>query len=974
VNTGIATWVKSLADFPLDPDRGQAWLWSGDGARLLWQSDAAAEALGAVNGHDPSAVSHAQSLESFALELGGAQPDRQPIRVKQVPLSLGSRSELFTCLCRHVPLADGGGYGLLTVAIGAPPRLAQGSAAAREEQRQPAAEAAPIEPPAAPPSATPIDLRQAARLELARFLDSDAAFAPEAAEAAPVVPEQQAQPAAATPVAVPSSGIAAAGPAWLNTSTDVRRPMRFVWQTDAEGRFVHLSRELAEAVGIAHAMILGKRLPEVSARLGLSDSGDAERSLAGTDTWTAKPLLWPVHGSDLGVPVELAGMPVREGGAFAGFRGYGIARIERAVPRSSSADAALSGDVAPAAEMREDRFGPGVVEALAKAGALPPRQVPAASQANVAAVAPSLLTVSERNAFREIARALGNAEPAPAAPIAAAPAETQAPPRQMPAWIARRQQARQDIRADAATAPAEVPEAANDAVVPFEAFQQRLDRRSRDPLQSAAPEMLDRVPAALLVMQQGRPVYANAAFLSFAGHADLSAFVAAGGSDAFFTAEPPGVDQRAANAIVVRRRDGKTVKTEAFVQAVSWDDAPASLMSFRLAGETAAASRADAAELELMSAKAELRELRFVLDTATDGVLSLDRDGRILAANRSAEALFGFDQREITGEPFTILLEPESHATALDYLQGLKADGVATIMNDGREVAGRERHGGRIPLFMTLGRMGGAGDAMRYCAVLRDVTIWKKAEAELQGARRAAESADANKSDFLARISHEIRTPMNAIIGFSDVMRNETFGPLGNDRYKGYVNDIHASGLHVVSLVNDLLDLSKVAAGKLDLTFGSVDINQAVSESVSMIQPQANAGKIIVRMQLAPKLPPVVADERSLRQIMLNLLSNAAKFTEPGGQVVVTTALTEKGEAAIRVRDTGIGMNPDEMARALEPFRQVSGPKAQGGTGLGLPLTKALAEANRAAFLISSEPGKGTLAEIVFPATRVLAE
>jgi signal transduction histidine kinase len=275
---------------------------------------------------------------------------------------------------------------------------------------------------------------------------------------------------------------------------------------------------------------------------------------------------------------------------------------------------------------------------------------------------------------------------------------------------------------------------------------------------------------------------------------------------------------------------------------------------------------------------------------------------------------------------------------------------------------------------MTLGRMGGAGDVARYCAVLRDVTIWKKAEAELQGARRAAESADANKSEFLARISHEIRTPMNAIIGFADVMRNETFGPVGNDRYKGYVNDIHASGLHVVSLVNDLLDLSKVAAGKLDLTFGSVDINQAVSESVSMIQPQANAGKIIVRMQLAPKMPPVVADERSLRQIMLNLLSNAARFTEPGGQVVVTTALTEKGEAAIRVRDTGIGMSADEMARAIEPFRQVPGPKAQGGTGLGLPLTKALAEANRAAFTLSSEPGKGTLAEIVFPATRVLAE
>jgi signal transduction histidine kinase len=205
-------------------------------------------------------------------------------------------------------------------------------------------------------------------------------------------------------------------------------------------------------------------------------------------------------------------------------------------------------------------------------------------------------------------------------------------------------------------------------------------------------------------------------------------------------------------------------------------------------------------------------------------------------------------------------------------------------------------------------------------------------------------------------------------------MRNETFGPLGNDKYKGYVNDIHASGLHVVSLVNDLLDLSKVASGKLDLTFGSVDLNQAVAVCVSMIQPQANAGRIIVRSQLSPALPPVVADERSIRQIVLNLLSNATKFTEPGGQVVITTALTERGEAVIRVRDTGIGMSQEELKKAIEPFRQIPGPKSSGGTGLGLPLTKALTEANRAAFAISSDPGKGTLAEVIFPSTRVLAE
>jgi PAS domain S-box-containing protein len=536
----------------------------------------------------------------------------------------------------------------------------------------------------------------------------------------------------------------------------------------------------------------------------------------------------------------------------------------------------------------------------------------------------------------------------------------------MPAWIARRQQVRQE--------PAAVPREAA-PVVPFEAFQARLDRRGREPQQAAA--VLERLPLAVLVMQNGKPVYANAAFLELADQKDFASFLAAGGADQFFAARPPDAAPGPASAIVVRDRAGRSIAVDAQVQSGAWDDAPASLMTFRRQERqqpaAAKAAEARALELDLLAARAELNELRFVLDTATDGVLSLDAQGRILAVNRSAEALFGFDQREIAGEPFTVLLEPASHPAARDYLEGLKSGGVATIMNDGREVTGRERHGGRIPLFMTLGRMG-SGDAARFCAVLRDVTIWKKAEAELTDARRAAEDSSANKTDFLARISHEIRTPMNAIIGFADVMRNETFGPVGNEKYKEYASDIHASGLHVVSLVNDLLDLSKVAAGKLDLTFGSVDLNQAVGAAVTMIQPQANAGKLIVRTQLAQALPPVVADERSVRQIVLNLLSNAAKFTEPGGQVIVTTALTERGEAVIRVRDTGIGMSDDELKRAVEPFRQVSGPRSSGGTGLGLPLTKALTEANRAAFQLSSESGKGTLAEIVFPSTRVLAE
>jgi signal transduction histidine kinase len=243
-------------------------------------------------------------------------------------------------------------------------------------------------------------------------------------------------------------------------------------------------------------------------------------------------------------------------------------------------------------------------------------------------------------------------------------------------------------------------------------------------------------------------------------------------------------------------------------------------------------------------------------------------------------------------------------------------------------------------------------------------------------ARRQAERASSAKSEFLAKISHEIRTPLNAIIGFAEVMMEERLGPIGNDRYREYLKDIHNSGEHLVSLINDLLDLSKIEAGKLDLNFSSVDLNEIASQSMALMQPQANRERIIIRTALSTDLPPVVADARSIRQIVLNLLSNSIRFTPPGGQVIVSTTLTDDGEVHLRVRDTGIGMTESEIVTALEPFRQIatSGRGKESGTGLGLPLTKALVEANRASFSIKSTVNAGTLVEIAFPSTRVLAE
>jgi signal transduction histidine kinase len=190
------------------------------------------------------------------------------------------------------------------------------------------------------------------------------------------------------------------------------------------------------------------------------------------------------------------------------------------------------------------------------------------------------------------------------------------------------------------------------------------------------------------------------------------------------------------------------------------------------------------------------------------------------------------------------------------------------------------------------------------------------------------------------------------------------------------VRDIHAAGTHIVATLNDLLDLSKAETGQIDLNFANVNLNELTQQCVGIMQAQANRARIIIRTSLTPNLPRVVADERSLKQIVLNLLANSIRFTGPGGQVIVSTVFSDAREAVLRVRDTGAGMSEKDIQAALEPFSETatSGSFGSGATGFGLSLTKALAEANRAHFSLKSAPTAGTMIEIAFPPNRVVAD
>ena len=355
-----------------------------------------------------------------------------------------------------------------------------------------------------------------------------------------------------------------------------------------------------------------------------------------------------------------------------------------------------------------------------------------------------------------------------------------------------------------------------------------------------------------------------------------------------------------------------------------------------------------------------------MLDLATDGAVILDAAGRILSFNLPAERLFGYEQREVVGESVLMLLAPPSHLEATARLDRLSRGETPPEPDPPLAVVGRGRNGGPLTLALTLARIG-SPEAFSYCALFRDTSRERETEARLVAARDVAAAASAAKTDFLAQVTHEIRTPLHAILGFAEVMMEERFGPIGNDRYRDYLKDIHTSGKHVMSLADDLLDLSKIEAGKLELEFAPVDANSVIRECVSLMQPQAARERVILRLSLFDRLPRVMVDERSLKQVMLNLMSNAVKFNEPGGQVIVSTAVDAGGQAVIRVRDTGVGMSDSEVGVALEPFGQIGRVPRKGGVGLGLPLTKALVEANKAEFSIKSRREHGTLIEIAFP-------
>jgi len=834
---------------------------------------------------------------------------------------------------------------------------------------------APVAPPSEPAAASPAPPAAAE--------PPNRPSEPVHPESPPVAPEisdpAATRPPAPEPAKDPAGEPAPEKPAPLRIDVpmaDRRHPLRFVWQMDANGRFTLGSDQFSEVIGPHVAVTLGRPWDEVNDELALDPEGQVARAVATHDTWSGITVSWPVDGSADRLKVELSGLPIYDRNRnFLGYRGFGVCRdVDRlatlaVMRRSHAAAPGSAGANGAATEVSASPAPDATPEAPAAAARLPAANVvPFRNPAPAPDAKTPALSPVERNAFHELARQLtarlkGGGDHEAGAPQAVA---------------------------EAAAAPAPATEPASAPAKTAAATEPAAEPAQGDPTERA---LLDRIPVGILVYRLDTLLYANRAFLAWTGYAHLDALAEAGGLDSLFveggassTNEPGGGKTLA----IATPHGDKPVEGRLF--SIPWEGETALVLMLATSGDEErlkatddrlkaseeqleqAGDRLSAAEASRRLAETHARELKTVLDTATDGVVVFEPDGRIVSANRSAEALFGYEAAELTARSFADLFLPDSRAAVLGYLASLGHGGVGSLIQEGREFTGQVRQGGAIPLFMTLGRI--ADDSARVCAVFRDISAQKKAESELIAARNDAERASAATSDFLAKVSHEIRTPLNSILGFSEVMLEERFGPIGNERYRDYLKDIRTSGDQLVSLLNDLLDLSKIEAGRLDLAPASLNLNEVVQGCVALMQPQANRERIIIRTSLSPTLPPVSADARSLRQIVLNLLSNSIKFTGAGGQVIVSSAQSGNGEIVLRVRDTGIGMDEKELGLALEPFRQLATTARWGsdGTGLGLPLTKALAEANRARFTITSKVNDGTLVEVAFLAAHAPAK
>jgi PAS domain S-box-containing protein len=382
----------------------------------------------------------------------------------------------------------------------------------------------------------------------------------------------------------------------------------------------------------------------------------------------------------------------------------------------------------------------------------------------------------------------------------------------------------------------------------------------------------------------------------------------------------------------------------------------------------AAKEQAEAAMAEAQRAREQLED---AIESIFEGFALYDPQGRLVLVNSQLEELYnscGFGEAVKLGARFEENFRRSVASSAVSMSEA-QIQQRLTEFREGNSSSEAQWADGRW-IHSTERRMRDGGTV----AIRRDITVLKHREEQLRKALIDATAASKAKSEFLANMSHELRTPLNAIIGFSEMMEAEIFGSIGSERYRNYIRDIHSSGQHLLGIINTVLDLARIEAGKIVLDEATIVIDELVEGCVVLVHEKMMRGRIDLALDIEPGLPALRVDPVRMKQVLLNLLSNAVKFTKPGGTVTLAAMTSAEGGLRVEVRDTGIGMNPLDIPQAFEPFGLVHAAhsRAYEGTGLGLPLSKMLVEEHGGRLTLTSTPGIGTVATVTVPRNRVL--
>ena len=478
-----------------------------------------------------------------------------------------------------------------------------------------------------------------------------------------------------------------------------------------------------------------------------------------------------------------------------------------------------------------------------------------------------------------------------------------------------------------------------------------------------------------IVVHRGRPLYANIAMARMLGLGSVEEYLRTASVVNFVHPDDRALVESRARARLAGneappsyqfrmvRTDGTVIWVDCFASRIVWEGQSAGLASVYDVTDRMRTQEALARSERLFST---------VFQSSPDALsLTTYPEGRFIDVNAAFLKATGYGRHEILGRTSLELRTWVDRAARAELLaevgrRGVARDFTAQLRNRVGEV---QDYSVSAELFRLEGQE-------LLLVAMRDVGARRRHEIELRQSKEAAELANRSKSEFLANMSHELRTPLNAIMGFSEIIRLEHFGPIGQPKYLEYAADIHASGDHLLKIINDILDLSKIEAGRFVLREDAVSLAEVIDRCVALIRGRAANAGVAVEIAIAPPASRLRADERALMQVLINLLSNAVKFTPEGGTVSVGAGLSPEGGLELRVADTGIGMSAKDIAVALTPFGQVDNvaTRKHQGTGLGLPLAKSLVELHGGRLEIESAPGQGVVARVSLPAERLLSD